>query len=325
MATKLSYILNTLANKPKSQLSYYGFSEKANKRSIHKTINNHFSNFKINNTLYLLWNNSFPEEIPKSIRKENKITNNKSYEKTIEKSYEKSNEKRQEKVNSLIIEDPFKTNYIVTPTKKLTNEIKKEKTYRTIQECLVATLFPEYEISLNREGFIKEFRNFLALKGNEIFPDYKFISKIIKKLEYGEDLMQSKTLFKIEWLSVISLIFYINIVYFKGYQNYSNMITFLPINRNKRTLIINETENSIGKEIRGEIRGELEEILEKINPNFSKGEVEKMKLEEIQKYSKYLGISIYKEGKVGYINKTKEELINEIFPNEIINEVINEV
>jgi hypothetical protein len=65
--------------------------------------------------------------------------------------------------------------------------------------------------------------------------------------------------------------------------------------------------------------------LEKINPNYSKNEVEKMKLDEIQKYAKFMGFSIYKEGKVGYVNKTKEELTNEIFPNETVNEIINEV
>lgn len=335
MATKLTSILNILGNKPKTQLSNYGFSEKLNKRSIHKIINNHFNYFNTKNTLFLLWNNntlsknSLKEISKQSITDWNSINNLNNFEKTIKKPLEKVKEKPIKKIdNSLLIDDPFKLNYIVTPHKQKNGEIKsKERTYKTIQECLVSTLLPEYDISLNREGFIKEFRNFLALKGNEIFPDYKYISKIIKKLEFGEELMQSKTLFKIEWLSVVSLIFYINIVYFKGFQNYSSFTTFLPIDKNKRTLIINEIDNKIDKEIRGEIKEDIGEILEKINPNYKKNEIEKMKLEEIQKYSKYLGISIYKEGKISYVYKTKEELTNEIYPtnNNIENELVNEI
>jgi len=328
MASKLSTILNILANKPKTQLYNYGFAIKGNKRSILKTVNSHFSDFDNKNSLILLWNNNSKSLEPEKTRYP--INNLNDSKKIIDKSNERPFEKPRKKVeNSLIIDDPFKPNYKINSYKQKTFETKekqfekpKENTFKSIQECLVSTLFPEYDISLNREGFIKEFRNFLALKGNEIFPDYKYISKIIKKLEFGEELMQSKTIFKTEWFSVVSTIFYINIVYFKGFQNYSNFITFLPIDKNKRTLIIYEIND---REIKGEIKEDISEIIEKINPNYSKGEVEKMKLDEIQKYSKYLGISIYKEGKVGFVHKTKEELTNEIFPNENDEEIINEV
>jgi hypothetical protein len=294
MSSKLYSILNILSRKPKTQLSNYEFSSRLSK-------NTHYKQYNSKNSLLLLWNN-------KDIN-ENQV-------KPIKKQI-------------IIEEDPFKliNNYkSETPKNKLEKpkEKSKEKSIenksKNIQECLIKTLFPEYEISLNKEGFIKEFRNFLALKGNEIFPEYKYISKIIKKIEFGEELMQSKTIFKLEWFSVISIIFFINIVYFKGFLNYTNFKTYLPIDKNKRTLIINEVENTFGKEIKGEIKEDISEIIEKINPNYTKNELEKMKLDDIQKYAKYLGIMIFKEGKVGFRNKTKEEIINEIFP-EIINEL----
>jgi hypothetical protein len=331
MTSKLSGIINFLANKPKTQLSYYGFSEKSNKRSIHKILNIHFSNFKVNNTLYLLWN-SFPKEKSKYISGEMNLVPEESNRQIARNSKSFQEEKRKKiSENTLIIEDPFKQNYFPKNIKIETNnnekkiEKPKDNSFKSIQECIVSTLFPNYEISLNREGFIKSFRNFLALKGNEIFPNYKFISKIIKKLEFGEELIQSKTIFKTEWFSVVSLIFYINIIYFKDYQNYANFITYLPIDKHKRTLIIYDINDNGTKGVKGEIKEEIDDLLEKINPNYSKNEVEKMKLDEIQKYAKFLGFSIYKEGKVGYVNKTKEELTNEIFPNETVNEIINEV
>lgn len=309
MTSKFYSIISSLSRKPKTQLGFYEF----NSRIISNSENSFSNVFNMKNSLYSIWNNK--ENITKP------ITNLK------EKSFEIK--KKETIFNSLIIEDPFKLNdFGKKPYEKPYEKSKKgeflekskEKNNKSLQECIVNTLFAEYEISINRENFIKEFRNFLALKGNEIFPDYKYISKIIKKLEFGEELMQSKTIFKMEWLSVVSLLFYINIVYFKGYQNYSNFNLFLPIDKNKRTLIIEENNNISGNSFKGEIKEDIEELLEKINPNYTKDELEKMKLEEIQKYSKYLGNMIYKEGKVGYVNKTKEELINSIFP-EIINEV----
>jgi hypothetical protein len=324
MSNKINSILNILARKPKTQLNSIRMQmahDSNSKRGIHLTMNsnrerfaqtfplemNSYSGyFDLKNSLLLLWNN-----------KESNY-----FDKTNEKQIKFVEKKSKHDKNLLIIDDPF-INQFFSPISKEINEKpiekfkekpkdKSKQTIRSIQECLIMTLFPEFEISINKENFIKEFRKFIALRGNEIFPDYKFISKIIKKLEYGEELMQSKTSFKLEWLSVISLLFYLNVIYFKDYQNYTNFLTYLPIDKNKRTLIIEENSNLTEINFKGEIIDSIDELLEKINPNYTKEELEKMKLDEIQKYSKFMGKTIYKEGKVGYINKTKEELINDI-------------
>lgn len=301
MSGKLTSILNYLSRKPKTNLIDQ-FKSKKN----HLT--KHLIEINVKNSLLSLWNN-----------KEIKSTPINSY---LKEPINEPKPVKEQKKNKLIEEDPFFS--IGTKSKEFPMEKPKERHRKVnnLQECIVKTLFPDYEISLNKEGFIKEFRNFIALKGNEIFPDYKFISKIIKKLEYGEELMQSKTIFKMEWLSMISLLFYINVVYFKDFQNYNSFITYLPLDKNKRTLVINENSKGLtGTIYDGEIRESITDLVEKLNPNFSKSEVEKMKLDEIQKYSRFLGISVFKEGKVGYVNKTKEELTSEIFPMEVLNEI----
>lgn len=278
--------------------------------------------------------NSNLNEIPQLVKENKKLSNDNLIIKRknrpiIENPIDSINlEKRQE--NTLSIPE-LKDDMNLNEKKKYThsnlskfsekfNIIEYVKTNHDIYSIILCKyidpIFRNYKDKNTINDYLKHFKiKIIDIFNKQDFYRNKFYSfKDFKKSDL-DDIFINNKMISLSMIKVYCDVLNINLVYqhldeavtkFNFMNNFISKRATLVLFENKSKLFI---VTSLNKYL---IRGEDISNLLHINKKFSKQELEKYKLDDLQNISKMKNICIKKDGKISKINKLKEELIEEI-------------
>lgn len=237
------------------------------------------------------------------VKKDNKQKTTKSYEKNTQFS-DTSNINS---INKIIQTNP---DFSILSTKKIDNKDNYSLAFfRTIDSSFRLSQDERFNIEYIKKHKIKAIDVF---NKQGFYKKFSYSSKDFKKSDL-ENAFAMNLNISLTMIKVYANIFRINFVYKNVDDNvYSFMTRFEP---NNATFLMIEDRNHIYTIFNKKstfIRGSELSSLLNLNIDYSSKSLEKLKLEDLQNIAKMKNKDIKKQGKTSKINKTKEELIQEI-------------